>query len=57
VDDERSRLISAGGNNTPAAASADDKGPPLQPGIAFALHGYKKGVQIEVYDVPFHEAK
>lgn len=54
---ELPRFIAAGRDYPPTTASANDQGPSREPPVAFALHCYKKSIQIQVYDVPFHTAK
>ncbi len=54
VHPEPARLITAGGHHAPPAAAAHDQGLSLQLGLLFTLHRHKKGVQIEMNDVPVH---
>jgi hypothetical protein len=50
-------FITTGGDDSATTAAAYNERASLQPRISLALHSYKKGVQIQVYDVPFHAAK
>jgi hypothetical protein len=57
VHSKLSALIAACGNNSSATASTNDQWQALELRIAFYFNRYKKGIQIEMYDVPFHMAK
>jgi hypothetical protein len=54
---KRPRLITARGYYTSAAASSYYKRLTPEFCILLALHGHKKGIQIQVYDISFHGAK
>jgi hypothetical protein len=50
-------LIAARGNYAPATAASYNEGFAKKPAVFFAFHRHKKGVQVQMYDVSFHETK
>jgi hypothetical protein len=49
-------LITAGRHHATPAATPDNQWPALQFWLFFALYSHKKGIQIQMYNVPVHTA-
>jgi len=57
VDPKTAGLIAAGRHHSPAAAAPYNERPPVEPGIVFPLHSHKKGIQIQMDNIPVHGGK
>jgi hypothetical protein len=57
MNTEGSAFVAACSNNTSSAASSYNKGTALEFRVLLTFYCHEEGIQIQVYDIPFHTTK